>query len=565
MKQYRFVTLLFVGLFWLTSAVAQSVYSPEDAARERSAAKDKYFEIAKNLDIFTTLFREINTYYVDELNPNQLMKTGIDAMLKSLDPYTNYISEDEIEDYQTMTTGEYGGIGAMVGTRNGRTLILMPYEGYPAYESGLRIGDEIIEIDGVAITNKTNSAEISKLLKGQAKSSLKLRVKRIGQAQPLDITLNRENIKINNVPYYGMINAQVGYIQLTDFTSGASREVARAFNELKEKGATKMILDLRGNPGGLLNEAVDISNLFVPKGGEVVITKSKIEDWNKTYYANASPIDTQMPLVVLINERSASASEIVSGVIQDYDRGVLVGRNTFGKGLVQTTRPVSYNAQVKITTAKYYIPSGRCIQAIDYSARDENGQASKLADSLRMAYKTKNGRVVYDGNGLAPDINVDNSNPKPITQSLLDKDLIFDYATLFASKNPKISSADNFKLSDAEYQAFVQWLKDKDYDYTTDVEKQFVKLETSAKEEAYYQGIKEQLKQLKAQISHNKEADLMTFKDEIKYHLEYEIVARYYYQKGQREYLFKNDPDIQRSLEVLNNGSEYNKILGKNR
>jgi carboxyl-terminal processing protease len=437
--------------------------------------KDNSFEIAKNIDIFATMYKEVNNYYVDEVNPNKIMRTGIDAMLKSLDPYTVFISEDQIEDYRTMTTGEYGGIGATVGTRNGKTLIIMPFEDSPARKSGLKIGDEILQINEVKTQGK-NQNDISRLLKGQPGTEVELVVKRYGATQTEKIKIKRERIKVNNVPFSDLVAEGVGYIQLTEFTQGASESIRKALEDLKSKGAKSIILDLRGNPGGLLHEAVNICNLFLNKDLDIVFTKGKIAEWNKTYKSLRPAVDTEIPLVVLANGRSASASEIVSGVIQDYDRGVLLGQRTFGKGLVQSTRPLSYNSQVKITVAKYYIPSGRCIQAIDYSHKDDEGKASKIPDSLRRAFKTKAGRVVYDGAGLEPDVVVEKENLSPIAQSLVNKNLIFEYANEYALKNASIKPAKEFKLTDTEYQAFVNWVKTKDYAYTTEAEKKLSEL-----------------------------------------------------------------------------------------
>lgn len=523
-------------------------------------ADDRYFEIQKNLDIFTTLYKEVNMFYVDEVNPNTLMRKGIESMLSSLDPYTNYIPEDEIEDYRTLSTGKYGGIGAITGNRNGKMLIIMPFNGSPAQEAGLIIGDQILAIDGINIDGK-NTSQVSKLLKGQANTKVILSVKSIGQDAPRDVEIVRQNIKIDNVPYYGKVANDVGYIKLTDFTQNASREVQNALEKLKAEGATKIVLDLRGNPGGLLSEAVNISNLFINRDLEVVSTKGKIKEWNKTYRANRPPVDTEIPIVVLTNGRSASASEIVSGVIQDYDRGILIGQRTFGKGLVQATRRLSYNSQLKVTTAKYYIPSGRCIQALDYSNRKEDGTVEKIADSLKTAFKTKNGRVVYDGAGVKPDIELEVIKKSPISNSLIRKNLIFQYANEYHHKHPSITSAQEFKMSEAEYQEFLTWVKGKNYDYTTQVEKTLEELEEKSKEEKYYEGIKSQLQSLKTKISHNKEADLLTFKDEIKALLEVEIASRYYLQKGQTEASFNQDPDLQAALELFQNMDRYQKLL----
>ncbi|MES2733798.1 MAG: S41 family peptidase [Bacteroidota bacterium] len=521
---------------------------------------ERYFEIAKNLDIFGTLFKEVNTYYVDEINPNEVIKTGIDAMLRSLDPYTNYIPEDEIEDYLTMTTGQYGGIGAVVGPRNGKTMVIMPFEGSPAEKAGLKISDEVIKIDGIDLKGKSQES-ISKLLKGQAGTILKLTIKRYGQNNTQDVPVTRENIKVNNVTYYGMINEEVGYIALKDFTSGASREVKNALVELKSKGAKKLIFDLRDNPGGLLSEAVNISNIFIPKDADVVSTKGKVTDWNKTYTALNTPVDTDMPVTVLTSSRSASAAEIVSGVIQDYDRGVLIGQRTYGKGLVQATRSLSYNSKLKITTAKYYIPSGRCIQAIDYTHRNEDGSAGKIPDSLRVAFKTKNSRVVYDGGGVTPDIDVSRPNMPSIALSLDSKNLFFDYANKYYLEHSTIKSAKEFSLTDTEYQDFVKWLGGKEYDYVTQVERNLEDLEVNSKKEKYFDSIQEQIKALRTKIFHNKESDLQKFKAEIKPLLEEEIVSRYYLQKGIQEASFDNDVDVLAALQLFKDADRYQKIL----
>jgi carboxyl-terminal processing protease len=521
---------------------------------------DKYFEIAKNLDIFATLFKEVNTYYVDEISPNTIMKKGIDAMLESLDPYTNYIPEDEIEDFRTLQTGQYGGIGAVIGKRNDKSIILMPYEGFPAHKAGLMVGDEIMSVDGIVV-DKKNTSDISKLLKGQSNTQVLVTIKRYGVEKPFEVKLTREKIKIDNVPYYGMVNEKVGYMRLSDFTSNASKEVKKALNELKDKGAKNIILDLRDNPGGLLSEAINISNLFIPKDKEIVNTKGKISEWNKTYTALNAAVDTEIPLVVLTSSRSASASEIVSGVMQDYDRGVLIGQRTYGKGLVQATRLLTYNSQLKITTAKYYTPSGRCIQAIDYSNRNEDGSVGTFPDSLRKAFRTKNGRLVYDGAGVSPDIEVEKKTLAPITTSLVNKGHLFDYATVYASEKKQIKPAKEFKVSEEEYQQFVKWLTGREYDYTTKVETTLEDLVNNAKKEKYYDAIKGQIESLKTQISHNKEKDLQTFKSEIKELLEEEIVSRYYLQKGVVEATFDNDEDIQAALKIFNDQPGFNKIL----
>jgi len=525
---------------------------------------ERFFEIAKNLDIFATLFKEVNTYYVDDVNPNQLISTGIEAMLASLDPYTNYIPEDAIEDFRTMTTGQYGGIGALIGQRNGKNMVLMPYKGFPAQLGGLMIGDEILKIDGIDVKKKA-TGDISKLLKGQANTDLNLTIKRYGEPNPFDILLKRERITIQNIPFHGMVTDNVGYVKLSDFTAGASKEVKDALQELKNKGAKKIIFDLRDNPGGLLSEAVNISNLFINKGSEVVSTKGKMTDWNKSYKALNSPFDTDMPLVILTSSRSASAAEIVAGVVQDYDRGVLVGQKSFGKGLVQATRPLTYNSQLKVTTAKYYTPSGRCIQAIDYSHRNEDGSVGKVPDSLKVAFKTQNGRIVYDGGGVDPDIAVEKKMYPPIAQSLSTKGLIFDYATEFRHKNPQIPAPKDFKITDEEYKNFVAWLSDKDYDYVTKVEKTIEDLVEHAKDEQFFGDIEKHIATLKGRVQHNKEHDLQNFKEEVKVLLKDEIIARYYYQQGMIESSFGYDEDIKEAVNILNDTKRYEEILSSSK
>lgn len=520
----------------------------------------RYFEITKNLDIFATLFKEVNAFYVDDINPNKLVRTGIDAMLASLDPYTNYIPEDDIEDYRTMTTGQYGGIGAVIGRKNGKNVIIMPYAGFPAYKSGLRIGDEILKVDSVDVQNK-NTSDISQLLKGQANTPLIVTIRRYGQKDPIDIHITREKITIDNVPYSGMVYDKVGYIKLSDFTTGAGREVKKAVEKLKKEGAEKIVFDLRDNPGGLLNEAVNVANIFVPRGLEIVNTKGKVTDWNKTYKALNNPTDINIPIAVLTSRRSASASEIVAGVIQDYDRGVLVGERTFGKGLVQATRPLTFNSQLKITTAKYYIPSGRCIQAINYSERNENGSVAKIPDSLRVAFKTKHNRTVYDGGGISPDVKVEAPLLTPIAISLLTKGLIFDYAVKYHYDHPQIVSAREFKLTDEEYEDFIQWLSDKDYDYTTRVEKTIEDLKKAAKKEKYYDKIKKNIDLLEADVKHNKEKDLKQFDEEIRSLLEGRIVETYYLMKGTFEASFDDDVQLKAAINVLNDHDQYQQLL----
>lgn len=545
-KKIRWIVVVF-----LISTASISIYS----------FSEDYFEISRNLDIFSTMFRELNIYYVDDVKPGELMKKGMDSMLESLDPYTNYIPESEIEDYRFMTTGQYGGIGALIGQRNNEVIITDPYEGFPAQKADLRAGDVIIALDGKSIEGKKYD-EISKLLKGQPKTPVKITVKREGEANPIEKNLLREEIKINSVTYSGILSDSIGYIRLTSFTENAGMEVKNALTTLEGKTKLKgVILDLRGNPGGLLNEAVNIVNIFVNKGSEVVSTKGKAKEWDKTYHALNNPVDTEIPVAVLVSSSSASASEIVSGSLQDFDRGIVIGQRTFGKGLVQTTRPLSYGAQLKVTTAKYYIPSGRCIQALDYSHRNEDGSVGKIPDSLITQFKTKSGRIVFDGGGVMPDYVTEIRMLSPITQSLITKYLIFNYATYYRINHATIAPSKEFHLSDAEYNDFVKWLSGKDYDYTTKSEKLLDDFKTASEKEKYFSSAEKEYDLLKKKVAHDKVADLQKFKDEIKEVLENEIVSRYYFQKGQIEASFNDDVEIKKAIEALHDKSVYNSIL----
>lgn len=526
-----------------------------------SSYTESYFEVSKNLDIFATLFRELNIYYVDDADPGELMKTGIDAMLESLDPYTNYIPESKMEDYKMMTTGQYGGIGALIQTRDDKVIISEPYEGFGADKAGLRAGDKILKIDGKSALGK-NSEEIREFLLGQPGTSIELEIERPGTENSITKIVTREEVKIKDVPYYAMMKNDVAYIRLTGFTESASSEVKAALTELKEKGAKSVVLDLRGNGGGLLTESVNIVNFFVDKGTPVVHTKGKIKDWDKSYKALNNPIDTEMPLVVLINGGSASASEIVSGSLQDNDRAVIMGTQSFGKGLVQNVRPLSYNSKLKITVAKYYTPSGRCIQKLDYSHKNEEGEAEEIPDSLITEFKTIHSkRKVFDGKGIAPDIKVEGLPLSDISATLIIKNLIFDYATDYRLKHETIASAKDFKLSDAEYNDFVSFLSDKDYQYTTKSENLLKKLEKATQEDKYFEDVKTEYEALKAKLNHNKKEDLTTFKDEITQILENEIISRYYYQKGQAEISLRYDPVIEEAIQTLSDNTIYQSVL----
>ncbi|HEX8038559.1 MAG TPA: S41 family peptidase [Chryseosolibacter sp.] len=522
---------------------------------------DRYFEIAKNLDIFATLFKEVNALYVDEVNPNKLVRTGIDAMLASLDPYTNYIPEDEVEDYRTINTGQYGGIGAITRSINGRTVVTMIIEGYGAQKGGLRIGDEIVAIDGVQLS-KLSREESGQLMRGQVGTPVTLSVKRYGIEKPVSLQFNREKVKVHNVPFYGMVGDDVAYIHLSDFTPDAGKEVKTALSDLKAKGAKGVILDLRGNPGGLLIEAVNIANLFIPKGELVVSTKGKIPENNLKYETLNNPVDTDIPVAVLINRGSASASEIVAGTLQDYDRGVIIGEKSYGKGLVQVSRPLSYNSQLKVTTAKYYTPTGRCIQVLDYAHRREDGSVASIPDSLKRSFKTTHGRTVYDGGGIDPDIKIEENESHPLLQVLVEKGFIFDFATAYVYKNPsKNLNPREFSLTDDEYREFVSWMKGKDYSYKSYVEYGIQQLTEQAKKEKYYDGLKADLDEITAHLRDSKKNELTLYKEEIKRALEEEIISRQYFEKGRIEAAFKYDPDVKKAIDVLHDGPQYQKTL----
>lgn len=531
------------------------------AAPTKASDVDRYAELAKNIEIFTSLYRELNSYYVDDVDPNIVMKNAIDGMLERLDPYTEYIPSSEIDEYQFQTTGKYGGIGATISEMNGKVVIRQPYEGSPSQKAGLLPGDEIIEVDGLSTKNKS-SEDIRQLLRGQPNTPIQVKVKRAITKEELTFNFNREEINVGNVPYYGFLEDKVGYIKLDQFTENASLNVGNALKDLKASGKLNgLILDLRGNPGGLLHEAVAICNLFIEKGLDVVETRGKVLDVNNKYKTSNKAVDTETPLIVLINGASASASEIVAGVLQDYDRGVVVGQTTFGKGLVQITRPLPYKGRLKITSYKYYIPSGRCIQAIDYSNKNENGEGAVLPDSLRQVFYTKKGRPVKDGSGIDPDIRVDVESYAPITYSLYTKDLFFEYANIYRNQHPQIDTSKVFELSDAEYQKFLDFISDKEYDYTTKTEKMLNDLIETAKTESYYEGISEALKTLEVNMKHDKDSDLSKHKTEIKSLLESEIASRYAYQKGRIRVELKYDTEVAKALQVLKDQNQYTKLL----
>jgi carboxyl-terminal processing protease len=519
------------------------------------------FEIAKNLDIFNTLFRELVINYVDDVNTAELIKTGIDEMLESLDPYTNFIPESQIEDYRFMTTGQYGGIGALIMRRGDYIFISETYEGFPANKAGLLPGDKILNINGQDAKNRTQE-EVSTLLKGQPGTEVVIEIRRSGYDETLTVTMEREVVQIDNIPWYGMIDDKTGYIKLTSFTQNAGRDVRDAFNKLQEEhGAESLVIDLRGNGGGLLNEAVNITNLFVEKNQIVVETKGKIKERNTTHRTLNNPIDKEIPLAVLVDRASASASEIVAGAIQDFDRGVIVGQRTFGKGLVQNVVPLSYNTQMKVTVAKYYIPSGRCIQAIDYAHKNEDGSVAAIPDSLKTPFETRNGRIVYDGGGIEPDIFIEPFSISNIAIALITNFHIFDYANHFYRNNTTIDSADKFDISPEIYDDFLSFLEGKDYSYVTESEMYIERLRKMSIEEKYHDAIDNELKKVQERIKESKKDDLITFREEIEMLLKNEIVGRYYNQKGRIISSLNDDPEVTEALRILNAPEEYQAIL----
>lgn len=524
------------------------------------AAGDNFFEISKNLEIFTELYKELNIYYVDDTQPGQLMKTGIDAMLNSLDPYTQYIPESDMEDYRFMTTGQYGGIGALIRRRDDKVYISEPYEGYPAMKAGIWAGDEIVQVEGRTVAGMETD-EVSKLLKGQAGTPVKVLLRR-GTAEPTLHTLTREEIKIPDVPYKAIIDSvgQVGYLKLNSFTQTAGQEVRNAVKELKDKGATKLVLDLRGNGGGLLREAVNIVNLFVPKNELVVETKGRIPEWDKTYKTLSDPLDATIPLVVLVDGQSASASEIVSGALQDLDRAVIVGERTFGKGLVQQTRDLYYNSKLKVTVAKYYIPSGRCIQKLDYANKDSSGKAVEVDETKLAEFTTRNGRKVYDGRGILPDVEVEDPELAKVVGALYQEDLIFDFATQYRATHPTLEDARSFRISDALYNEFVAYVQQHEFHYDTESLKKLDELIATAKKERYYAHSEAQIEALRKELAPDRSEELLRFRSDIEEVLKNEIVSRYEFQTGRAKASLATDPYILKGTELLTSG-RYTSIL----
>jgi carboxyl-terminal processing protease len=524
----------------------------------QSTAQTSGFEVVKNLELFNLIYLNLEKYYVEEPAIGAISKAGIDAMLNELDPYTVYYHEANMEDYRIMTTGQYGGIGALIRKMDDFVVISEPYEGNPAQKAGLMAGDKILSIDGRDMKGKSTE-EVSNALKGAKGTTIVVEVDRPFKGKE-KISVTRDEIKLPDIPYFGMLDAEIGYISLSSFTQTASKSVIDAYKDLEKQGMKKLIFDLRGNGGGLLIESVDIVNMFIPKNQVIVQTKGRVLEENRSYSTRHDPISLDIPLVVLIDEGSASASEIVSGSIQDLDRGVVIGRTSFGKGLVQRTVDLKYGSKMKLTIAKYYTPSGRCVQKLDYYHKSD-GKVDEVPDSLITIFKTKNGRDVIDGRGIEPDIKVDGDEMSRLTATLAVKNIIFNYATKFYNENPSIASAEKFKLTDAQYNDFKKFVMSQEFDYTTASQDQLLKVLETAKKEGYEDGIKSEYEALMKKIRASKENDLDRFKHQIKEMLENEIVSRYYYQKGRALHSFSDDKSLLKAVEVLNDSKLYKSLL----
>jgi carboxyl-terminal processing protease len=537
-----------------------SVFALVLMAANNRADHGKYFEISKNIEIFTTLYKELNTYYVDDVDPSKLMRTGVDAMLNSLDPYTNYISESDIEGYRFITEGKYTGVGASFDKVGETIFITDVAEGSPSQKAGLKAGDKILAVDGKSALNRSVD-EVGDILKGAPSTDVELTVNRPqldGGLKTMKIKVKRDEVTEQNVPYFGMLNDKTGYIVLTTFTQKAGENVEKAFKELKEKNSnmTSLVFDLRGNGGGLLTEAVNICNIWIPKSELVVALKGKVIDWDRSFKTLNPSVDEQMPIVILVDKGTASASEIVSGTLQDYDRAVVMGQRSYGKGLVQNMRDIGYNSKLKLTTAKYYIPSGRCIQAVKY----ENGKPVELPDSLRAVFKTKAGRTVLDGGGIRPDVMIDKVGDLGLMKTLQEKYLIFDYVTQFALKNPTIDAPEKFKFT--EFDEFVAYLSKRNFQYDSESEKLIKKLREEAKKEKYAT-IESELAAIETKVQVDKKNDLQKHKLEIVHEIENQIIARYYYEKGMIKMNLRNDAEIESALKLFDNPAKYKGLLGK--
>ena len=521
---------------------------------------DRNFQIAKNLDIFNSIVKELDMFYVDTIDPNKTIREGIDNMLYSLDPYTVYYPENDQDELEMMVKGSYGGIGSLIryNPKSKYTVIAEPYEGMPAAESGLKAGDLLLEIDGKDL--KGNS-DVSTLLRGQVGTSFKLKVQRPGVKEPLEFNIVRRSIQMPTIPYYGVMDGQVGYINLSSFSGNPSKDFKKAFLDLKKQGITSLVIDLRNNGGGLLDQAVEIVNMFVPRGKTIVTTKGKIKQASNTYKTLREPLDTDIPIAVLVNSGTASSSEILSGSLQDLDRAVIVGNRTYGKGLVQVPRSLPYGGNLKITTSKYYIPSGRCVQAIDYAHRNEDGSVARIPDSLTTVFHTAAGREVRDGGGVSPDIEVKQERLPNILFYLVRDNLIFDYATDYCLKHPAIASAKEFELTDADYEEFKNKVKGADFKYDQQSEKILNTLKEAAEFEGYMKDASDEFKTLENKLKHNLDRDLDYFSKDIKKMIAEEIIKRYYYQEGAIIQQLKDDKDLDEAVKVLTNPERYQQIL----
>ena len=516
----------------------------------------KYFEISKNIEIYTNIYKELNTWYVDDLDPATVMRNGIDAMLNGLDPYTNYFSESQIETYRSQSDSKYEGVGADIRLVDGLPTIVEPFENSPAIQAGLKAGDQILTISGESAEGRSPD-EVKSFLRGVPGTSVDLQIRRPGTDGEMDVTLTRGAVKVPNVPYSGFVEDDIGYIALTTFTIDAGRNVGKALRDLKTENPNMrgVIFDLRGNGGGLLREAVNVSNVFIAKGEEVVSTRGKVPERDQVYGTKMNPVDEQIPLIVLINGSSASASEIVSGVIQDLDRGVLVGQRSYGKGLVQNTRDVGYNAQLKLTTAKYYIPSGRCIQSVEY----ENGEPKHIPDENRAKFSTRNGRTVLDGGGVKPDVVVEKSEQPEILRALNKQNLIFKYVTQFCIDNPEIDSMDQFRFQD--YDDFVDYVEKSGFAYQTSTEKALSNLVSSIDKAELNKETRTELDKIDEAIVKDKSRHLDRYKDEIVNAIEMDIAGRYYFENGKTRQKLKKDVELQRAIDLLHSPDEYNQLL----
>lgn len=531
---------------------------------------DRNFQISKNLDIFNSIFKELDMFYVDTVNAEKMIQTGVEGMLSLTDPYTEYYPEEEVSSLKEMTTGKYGGIGAAIRyyEAKDRIAVVEPTEGMPAAEAGVKAGDIILSVGGKEMVRgdmkpQEFSSKVSEALRGEPGTSFVLKVLRPlkNDSTVMEFKITRKNIRTNPVPYYGMVKDSIGYLALSSFTENSAKDFKKAFIELKQKGAKSLIIDLRDNGGGSLSEAVDIVNLYVPKGQEIVVTKGKVRQAQGSYKTQNEPVDTQIPLAVLVNGATASASEIVSGSLQDLDRAVVIGSRTFGKGLVQTIRPLPYNGTLKVTTSKYYIPSGRCIQAIDYAKKNADGSVARTPDSLTTVFHTAAGREVRDGGGIRPDIEVKGDKIPNIVFYLMNDDLIFDYATQYCWDHPTLASVDDFKLTDADYEAFKKLVKSRNFTYDRQSEKMLKSLKEIAEFEGYMTEAAEEFKALEKKLNHNLDRDLDYFAKPIKEYISQEIVTRYFYQRGAVMERLKDDADLEEAIKVLQNPVRYREIL----